>query len=79
MASLTPIKPGDIVEVDRKGRFFFAVVVRKLPGLLDIRPLDSRITYTTAKANEVVSQYRKTKNCRQVSVRVDSPPEGVAH
>lgn len=77
MASLTPIRPGDIVEVDRKGRFFFAVVKAKSPGLLDIRPTDSRITYTTAKAAEVVTHYRKTKNTRKASVALDMTPTDV--
>jgi DNA-directed RNA polymerase subunit H (RpoH/RPB5) len=69
MASLGPISPGDIVEVDRKGRRFFAKVLEKEPGMLSrIQPLDTRITYTTAKASEVVAHYRKSKNARQATV-----------
>lgn len=66
MASLTTIKPGDIVEVDRKGRRFYALVKEKQPRLLSrIEPLDSRITYTTATSHEVVRHWRLTKNVRK--------------
>lgn len=69
MAKLAPIHPGDIVEVDIKGRLFFAKAKGRVaaPGggqWLGIEPVDCRITYTTAKASEVVAQYRKTKNVR---------------
>lgn len=69
MASLGPIKEGDIVKIDRKGRIFHAVVQEKQPRLLSrIRPLESGITYTTATAHEVVEHYRRTKNSKQARV-----------
>jgi hypothetical protein len=64
VASLTPIQPGDIVEVDKKGRRFFAEVTGKAKGELKIRPI-TRETYGTATSHEVVQQYRKTKNSRR--------------
>ncbi len=82
MAQLGPIKPGDIVELDIKGRQFFARVTEAAsgrPARIKVRPLDSRITYGSAKASEVVAQYRRTKNVRQASVRVDMTPEHVQH
>jgi hypothetical protein len=58
------IAPGDIVEVDRKGRRFHAVVTaieQRDSGRfeLDLRPLDSRISYRRATVREVVTVYRR--------------------
>lgn len=58
------LAPGDIVEVDRKGRRFHALV----EGMtqrdstrfdLEIRPLQRGITYRTATVAEVVEVWRK--------------------
>jgi hypothetical protein len=68
MASLATVKPGDIVEIDRKGRRFHAVVLEKGTGLLTrIRPLEPNITWTTATSREVVKHWRLTANRRKVS------------
>lgn len=73
MAPLAPIKPGDIVLVNRRGRRFHAVVEEKAPRILSrIRPLQSGVTYTTAKAHEVEEHWRKTKNVRKVKESVSS-------
>ncbi len=80
MAQLGPIQPGDIVELDIKGRQFFGKVQEAAsgkPARIRFVPLDTRITFRTAKASEVVAQYRRTKNVRQASVRVDMSPEDV--
>ena len=58
------IGPGDIVEVDKKGRRFHALVT-ELAQLdtgrfeLVLRPLDSRISYRTAAVREVVDVWRR--------------------
>ena len=58
------IGPGDIVEVDKRGRRFHALV-KELEQLesgrfeLVLRPLDSRITYRTATVREVVTVWRR--------------------
>jgi hypothetical protein len=58
------IAPGDVVEVDKKGRRFHAVVV-SLQQLesgrfeLELRPLDNRISYRSASVREVVGLWRK--------------------
>jgi hypothetical protein len=58
------IGPGDIVEVDKKGRRFHALV-SELSQLdsgrfeLILRPLDSRISYRTASVREVIALWRK--------------------
>jgi hypothetical protein len=58
------IGPGDIVEVDKKGRRFHALVV-ELEQIesgrfhLSVRPLDSRVSYRQATVREVVAVWRK--------------------
>ena len=58
------IGPGDIVEVDKRGRRFHALV-KELEQLesgrfeLVLRPLDSRISYRTATVREVVTVWRR--------------------
>jgi hypothetical protein len=58
------IGPGDIVEVDKKGRRFHALVT-ELQQLdsgrfeLVLRPLDSRITWRTASVREVRDVWRR--------------------
>jgi hypothetical protein len=60
------IGPGDIVEVDKRGRRFHALVT-ELEQLesgryeLVLRPLDSRISYRTASVREVVSVWRRAR------------------
>ena len=58
------IGPGDIVEVDKRGRRFHAIV-KELEQLesgrfeLVLRPLDSRISYRTATVREVITVWRR--------------------
>jgi hypothetical protein len=59
------IAPGDIVEIDRKGRRFHALVTaidRRESGRFDLelRPLDGRSTWRTATVREVVAVWRKS-------------------
>jgi hypothetical protein len=58
------IAPGDIVEVDRKGRRFHALVtgIEQLDSgrfELDLRPIDSRISYRRATVRQVLTVYRR--------------------
>jgi hypothetical protein len=58
------IAPGDIVEIDRKGRRFHALVrglEQRDSGRfeLELRPLDSRISYRRATVREVVAVWRR--------------------
>jgi hypothetical protein len=61
------IGPGDIVEVDKKGRRFHAIVV-ELDQVdsgrfhLSVRPLDSRISYRQATVREVVGVWRRARS-----------------
>jgi hypothetical protein len=56
---LEGIETGDIVEVDRLGRRFHALVIGSAPGGLGIQPLDRRVTYRNCRATEVVSHWAK--------------------
>jgi hypothetical protein len=58
------IGPGDIVEVDKKGRRFHALVVELEQGEsgrfhLFVRPLDTRISYRQATVREVIAVWRR--------------------
>jgi hypothetical protein len=60
------IGPGDIVEVDKKGRRFHALVteleqVSSGRFELSLRPLDSRISYRSATVREVIGVWRKSR------------------
>lgn len=56
---LEGIESGDIVEIDRLGRRFHALVAGNSPGGLAIQPLDRRVTYRSCRAREVVSHWSK--------------------
>jgi len=58
------IAPGDVVEVDKKGRRFHALVVslsQRDSGRfeLELRPLDNRVSYRSATVREVVALWRR--------------------
>lgn len=60
------IAAGDIVEVDRKGRRFHALVEgieQRESGRFDlqVRPLDARSTWRTATVRDVVGVWRRAK------------------
>jgi hypothetical protein len=60
------IAAGDIVEVDKKGRRFHAVVSRldqQDSGRfeLEVRPLERGITFRTASVREVVGVWRRAR------------------
>ena len=60
------IAKGDIVEVDRKGRRFHAVVTgieQRESGRFELalRPLDARISYRRATVRDVIAVYRRAR------------------
>ncbi|MCW3023472.1 MAG: hypothetical protein JWR30_2794 [Conexibacter sp.] len=60
------IAPGDIVEVDRKGRRFHALVEaieQRDSGRFDlsVRPLDGRSTWRTATVSDVLGVWRRAR------------------
>jgi hypothetical protein len=56
---LEGIQSGDIVEIDRLGRRFHALVTGPAQGGLAIQPLDRRITYRACRAHEVLTHWAK--------------------
>ena len=56
---LEGIQAGDIVEIDRLGRRFHALVTGTAPAGLTVQPLDRRVTYRSCRAHEVVAHWAK--------------------
>lgn len=72
---LEGIQAGDIVEVDRLGRRFHALVlVTGVQGGLSIQPLDKRITYRSCRAHEVVAHWAKRGRPRTTSEPLEPSP-----
>jgi hypothetical protein len=74
------IAPGDIVEIDRKGRRFHALVERveqRESGRFDLalRPLDGRSTWRSATVREVVGVWRRAKGAAGVRPSGEAEPE----
>ena len=60
------IAPGDIVEIDKKGRHFHALVKelhQDAKGFyhLDLHPFDRRVTYHHATVREVTAVWRRVR------------------
>jgi hypothetical protein len=60
------IAPGDVVEVDKKGRRFHALVkaIEQDPKgyyHLELNPFDRRVSYRQATVREVVTVWRRVK------------------
>lgn len=64
---LEGIEAGDIVEIDRLGRRFHALVSGSAAGGLAIQPIDRRITYRTCRARDVVGHWSKRGRPRTTS------------
>jgi hypothetical protein len=64
---LEGIETGDIVEVDRLGRRFHALVIGSAPGGLAIAPIDRKITYRTCRARDVLTHWSKRGRPRTTS------------
>ena len=72
---LEGIQAGDIVEVDRLGRRFHALVTGSGgAGGLAIQPLDRRITYHSCRAHEVLGHWAKRGRPRPVSEPLEPSP-----
>lgn len=56
---LEGIETGDIVEVDRLGRRFHALVSGSSLGGLNIQPLDRKVTYRSCRARDVVGHWSR--------------------
>jgi hypothetical protein len=56
---LAGIQVGDIIEVDRLGRRFHALVTAHAAVGLSVQPLDRRVTYRSCRALDVVAHWAK--------------------
>ncbi len=68
---LEDIRAGDIVEVNRLGRRFHALVGGSTDGGLSIEPLDRRVTYRTCRPHEVMAHWAKRGRPRAGSERIE--------
>ena len=57
--NLAPIKPGDIVRIDKRGQKFIAIVTEKHKGEVVVVPELRHITYRTAKSREIKEHWKK--------------------
>jgi len=77
--TLGPIKAGDIVRVQIRGRVFLAYAGTKTKGRLQLEPIDRGITYHEAKASEVIAHWGKRGRPRtSIEVRSDPAPLAAA-
>jgi hypothetical protein len=56
-----------IIEFDRLGRRFHALVAGSAPGGLSIQPLDRRVTYRSCRPRDVVAHWSKRGRPRSTS------------
>jgi hypothetical protein len=71
---LEGIQIGDIVEVDRLGRRFHALVSSNASGGLSIEPLDRRISYRSCRAHDVVAHWAKRGRPRATDEHLEPSP-----
>ena len=71
---LEGIQTGDIVEVDRLGRRFYALVSGNASGGLSIQPLDRRISYRSCRAHDVRGHWAKRGRPRATDEPLEPSP-----
>jgi hypothetical protein len=71
---LEGIRTGDIVEVDRLGRRFHALVTGNSQGGLSLQPFDRRVTYRTCRAHDVVGHWAKRGRPRTTEEPLEPTP-----
>lgn len=60
--NLVGLQPGDIVQIQKKGWNYYAIVKQREKQQLDVLPLDPRCNYFSATAREVVAIYKKQRS-----------------
>jgi hypothetical protein len=71
---LEGIQTGDIVEVDRLGRRFHALVTANVSGGLSIQPLDRRVSYRSCRARDVIGHWAKRGRPRATNEPLEPSP-----
>ena len=59
--TLGGVKPGDIVLAERRGWRFYAIVLARRERVVEVEPLDPRVTYHMVKAREVLGIWRRSR------------------
>jgi len=59
--TLGAVKAGDIILAERRGWRFYAIVLVRREGVLEVEPFDRRVTYHMVKAREVIGIWRKSR------------------
>jgi hypothetical protein len=59
--NLANVREGDIVEINKRGRLFYARVQGKENHGLKLKPITSNTTYYDATAREVVGHWSRRK------------------
>lgn len=62
--NISGVRPGDVVEVDKRGRAFHALVRGHDQRELVILPLTRGVTWQRARAREIVGHWRASKATR---------------
>ena len=62
---VAPIQPGDIVEVDKKGRRIHGLVLAvERDGTVRIEPLGRGVSWRSARAREIVRHWTRARRLR---------------
>ncbi len=71
---LEGIRIGDVVEVDRHGRRFHALVTGTVPGGVALQPLDRRINYHSARSQQVIGHWARRGRPRETDAPLEPSP-----
>lgn len=71
---LEGIRIGDIVEIDRHGRRFHALVTGTAPGGLTLQPLDRRISYHSCRSHQVIGHWARRGRPKSTDARLEPSP-----
>lgn len=71
---LEGIKAGDVVEVDRHGRRFHALVTGAVQGGLALQPLDRRVSYHSCRSHQVIGHWAKRGRPRSTDAPLTPSP-----
>lgn len=71
---LEGIRIGDVVEVDRHGRRFHALVTGTAPGGLTLQPLDRRVNYHNCRSQQVIGHWAKRGRPKETNAPLTPSP-----
>lgn len=71
---LEGIRIGDVVEIDRHGRRFHALVTGTTPGGLMLQPLDRRVNYHNCRSHQVIGHWAKRGRPKQTDAPLTPSP-----